>query len=109
MAYDEGLAQRLREQLSEVGDLTEKKMFGGLAFLERGNMLVGVIGEKLIARVGPEATDASLARPGARVFDFSGRPMKGWITVGGPPLGEDDILAQWIAVAREYVATLPAK
>jgi TfoX/Sxy family transcriptional regulator of competence genes len=109
MAYDEGLAQRLREQLDTVPEITEKKMFGGLAFMERGNMLVGVIGDELIARVGPEATDASLAKPGARAFDFSGRPMKGWVTVGGPPLDEDDTLALWVAHARQFVATLPAK
>jgi hypothetical protein len=109
MAYDEGLAQRLREQLDEVPELTEKKMFGGLAFMVRGNMLVGVIGDELIARVGSDATDAALAKPGARIFDFSGRPTKGWVTVGGAPLGEDETLAAWIADARTFVDTLPPK
>jgi TfoX/Sxy family transcriptional regulator of competence genes len=109
MPYDEGLAQRLREQLDTVPEITEKKMFGGLAFLERGNMLVGVMGDELIARVGPDATEASLAQPGARLFDFTGRPMKGWVIVGGPSLGEDEALAEWISRAREYVDTFPAK
>jgi TfoX/Sxy family transcriptional regulator of competence genes len=109
MAYDEGLAQRLREQLHSVPEITEKKMFGGLAFLERGNMLVGVMGDELIARVGPAAAGPALARPGARLFDFSSRPMKGWVMIGGPVLEEDETLASWISDARRFVATLPAK
>jgi TfoX/Sxy family transcriptional regulator of competence genes len=109
MAYDEGLAQRVREQLGGTADLAEKRMFGGLAFLEHGNMLVGVIGDELIARIGEGATDAALQLPGARLFDFSGRPMRGWITVGGSALDEDETLAAWIADARSFVATLPPK
>jgi hypothetical protein len=108
MAYDEGLAQRIREQLGE-DELVEKRMFGGLAFLERGNMVVGVIGDELIARVGEGATDAALRRPGARLFDFTGRPMRGWIMVGGPALDEDETLGAWISDARGFVATLPPK
>jgi TfoX/Sxy family transcriptional regulator of competence genes len=106
MAYDEGLAHRIREQLGE-DELVEKRMFGGLAFLERGNMVVGVIGDELCARVGEEATDAALRRPGARLFDFTGRPMRGWIMVGGPALNEDETLHTWISDARRFVATLP--
>ncbi len=109
MSYDEGLAQRIREQLGGESRLAEKRMFGGLSFLEHGNMVVGVIGDELIARVGEGGTDAALQRPGARLFDFSGRPMRGWITVGGSALNEDDALAAWIADARAFVATLPPK
>ncbi len=109
MSYDEGLAQRIREQLGGESRLAEKRMFGGLSFLEHGNMVVGVIGDELIARVGEGGTDAALRRPGARLFDFSGRPMRGWITVGGSALNEDDALAAWIADARAFVATLPPK
>lgn len=87
MAYDEGLAHRIRECLSELrGDgtaLTEKRMFGGLSFLLRGNMTVGVVGDELIARVGQETAEGALARPEARPMDFTGRPMRGWVTVGG--------------------------
>jgi TfoX/Sxy family transcriptional regulator of competence genes len=108
VAYDEGLAERIRGQLGGA-EVTEKRMFGGLAFLERGNMVVGVIGEELIVRVGPEATDAALARPGARAFDFSGRPMRGWVTVAGSAVEEDQPLAGWIAEARTFVGTLPPK
>jgi TfoX/Sxy family transcriptional regulator of competence genes len=109
MAFDQGLAQRLREQLAATGGVTEKQMFGGLAFLVDGNMCVGVIGEELIARVGLDATDAALERPGSRLFDFSGRPMKGWITVAPDALEDDDALAGWIDDALGFVRTLPPK
>jgi TfoX/Sxy family transcriptional regulator of competence genes len=107
MAFDQGLAQRMREQLADTGGVTEKQMFGGLAFLVDGNMCVGVIGEELIARVGLDATDAALERPGSRLFDFSGRPMKGWITVAPDALEDDDALAGWIDDALGFVRTLP--
>jgi TfoX/Sxy family transcriptional regulator of competence genes len=109
MAFDQGLAQRMREQLADTGGVTEKQMFGGLAFLVDGNMCVGVIGEELIARVGLDATDAALERPGSRLFDFSGRPMKGWITVAPDALEDDDALAAWIGDALGFVRTLPPK
>jgi TfoX/Sxy family transcriptional regulator of competence genes len=109
MAYDEGLAQRVRERLGGATAPAEKRMFGGLAFMENGNMLVGVMGDDLIARVGEQATEQALARPGARLFDFTGRPMRGWIIVSGSALDEDETLASWIADARSYVSTLPPK
>jgi len=109
MAFDQGLAQRLREQLAATGGVTEKQMFGGIAFLVDGNMCVGVIGEELIARVGLDATEAALGRPGSRLFDFSGRPMKGWITVAPDALEDDDALAAWIDDALGFVRTLPPK
>jgi TfoX/Sxy family transcriptional regulator of competence genes len=108
MAFDQGLAQRLREQLAGTGGVAEKQMFGGLAFLVDGNMCVGVIGSELIARVGLDATEAALERPGSRLFDFSGRPMKGWITVD-PAALEDDALAAWVDDALGFVRTLPPK
>lgn len=113
MAYDEGLAHRIRECLSELrGDgtaLTEKRMFGGLSFLLRGNMTVGVVGDELIARVGQETAEGALARPEARPMDFTGRPMRGWVTVGGPALAEDQVLEYWITTALAFAATLPPK
>ncbi|MEU9372647.1 TfoX/Sxy family protein [Streptomyces sp. NPDC048255] len=109
MTYDEGLAQRVRERLGERPDLTEKRMFGGLTFLLHGNMTVGVAGDELIARVGPEGTERALARPEARPMDFTGRPMRGWVTVGGPSLAEDAVLDHWITTATAFAATLPPK
>jgi TfoX/Sxy family transcriptional regulator of competence genes len=109
MAFDQGLAQRIRERLAPTGGVAEKQMFGGLAFLVDGNMCVGVIGEELIARVGLDATGTALERPGTRLFDFSGRPMKGWITVASDGLEDDDALAAWIDDALRFVHTLPPK
>jgi hypothetical protein len=109
MAYDEGLAERVRALLGDDPDIAEKRMFGGLAFLLHGNMAVGVTGEDLMVRVGPDATDAALARPGARLFDMTGRPMRGWVVVAGPAVTEDDTLAEWVAWGRAFAAGLPAK
>lgn len=109
MAYDEGLAQRVREQLDGRPGLTEKKMFGGLAFLLRGNMCVGVIGDDLVVRLDPEEYDEALAKPGARLFDFTGRPMKGWLVAGGEAIEDDDALSGWIGAATRFAGSLPAK
>ncbi|MFG2793212.1 TfoX/Sxy family protein [Streptomyces sp. NPDC048419] len=109
MAYDEGLAERIRERLRADPEITEKRMFGGIAFLHRGNMAVGVTGDDLMVRVGPDATDAALTRPGARLFDMSGRPMRGWIVVAGSAVAEDDVLGEWIDEGQAFAAGLPVK
>ncbi|MFG2879425.1 TfoX/Sxy family protein [Streptomyces sp. NPDC048337] len=109
MTYDEGLAQRIRERLGERSGLTEKRMFGGLAFLLGGNMTVGVVGDELIARVGPERTEEALARPEARPMDFTGKPMRGWVTVGGPALAQDEVIDHWIDTAVGFASSLPPK
>lgn len=108
MAYDEVLADRLRERLCNRVGVIEKAMFGGLAFLTNGNMTVGVHQDDLIARIDPETTDAALAQPGVRMFDITGRPMRGWVLVAGEYL-DDDYLDRWIAAAGEFVATLKPK
>jgi TfoX/Sxy family transcriptional regulator of competence genes len=109
MAYDEGLTERIRQRLGTDPDVTEKHMFGGLAFLLRGNMAVGVSGDDLMVRVGPDNSDAALARPGTRVFDMTGRPMRGWILVAGTALTEDDALDEWIDEGRVFASSLPPK
>lgn len=109
MAYDEGLAQRIREHLQGKGDITERKMFGGLAFMLRGHMLVGVLGDNLVARVGPDNHAQALARPHARPMDFTGRPMQGYVYVGPEGLGADGVLAEWIALCTAFVDSLPPK
>jgi len=109
MAYDEYAAQRLRAELGTLPGLTEKKMFGGIAFLIGGNMACGVLGADLIMRVGAAQHAASLTQIGARVFDFSGNPMTGWVMVApaGYKSGED--LARWVKLAVGYAGSLPAK
>ncbi|MDV9171868.1 TfoX/Sxy family protein [Streptomyces sp. W16] len=109
MAYDEGLAERIRERLGADPDITEKRMFGGIAFLRSGNMAVGVTGDDLMVRVGPDATDAALARPGTRIFDMTGHPMRGWIVVAGSAIAEDEALGEWIDEGRAFAASLPPK
>ena len=110
VAFDEDLAERVREALP--GDLmarvTERKMFGGLAFMLDGNMLVGIVGDELMARLGPDAADAAMQRPHVRIMDFSGRPMKGMVFIG-PGALEDDQLAGWVRGAVEFVGNLPPK
>ena len=108
MAYDVALAARIRDELADVEGVTEKEMFGGLAFLVHGNMCVGVAGEELMGRVGKDGNDAALARPGARVFDMTGRPMAGWVVVSPEGLG-GDALAGWVETCLAFVRTLPAK
>ena len=109
MAYDEGLAQRIRERLQSRPGVVEKRMFGGLAFLLRGNMCVGLIGDEMVVRLSPDEYEAALAKPGTRVFDFTGRPMKGWLVVGAEAIDDDDALAGWTETACLYAGSLPAK
>ena len=107
MAYDDGLAQRLRERLTDPA-VTERKMFGGLAFFTNGNMTVGVSRDELIVRLGPGGIAQALTRPGVRPFESGGRSMRGWILVAGDRL-DDPELDHWLAEAHDHVATLPPK
>lgn len=109
MAYDEGLAERVRERLAGAPGITEQRMFGGLAFLLNGNMAIGVHGDELIVRVPPPSTEEAVARPGVRVFDMTGRPMKGWLLVAPSVLAKPAALNAWIEVGRSYAAGLPPK
>ena len=109
MAYDEKLAGRVRKLLAKRKAIAEKKMFGGVAFLLNGNMCCGLHGQELIVRLNPQETDQSLARPHTRVFDMTGRPIKGWILVEPAGLAREDALAKWVRVGVDYAASLPAK
>ena len=109
MPYDEGLAQRIREVLEERADVSERKMFGGLAFMVGGNMCVGVWKEFLIIRCGKDAYEDSLAQPHAREFDITGRAMSGWIMVEPDGFERESDLAEWVQMAVDFVNTLPAK
>ena len=109
MAYDQGLAQRLRERLVDQPGLEEKKMFGGLSFLVKGNLACGVIGEDLIVRVGPQGDVEALAQPYTRQFDFTGRPMSGWVVVAPEGIAEDEQLESWVRRGVSFAGSLPPK
>jgi hypothetical protein len=109
MAYDQALAQRIRTELDGHPGLQEKKMFGGVGFLIRGNMACGVNGENLIIRVGPDATEASLAQPNTRPFDMTGRPMNGWIIVTPAGAESEADLRSWVEQGVRFAETLPPK
>ena len=106
MAYDEHLAERVRDLLPGA---TERKMFGGIGWMEGGNLVVGVMGDELIARIGPDAHKAVETEPGVRAFDPGKAPMKGWVLVAQEQLPEDEDLARWVERARRHAKTLPAK
>ena len=84
-------------------------MFGGLAFMLRGNMCCGIVGDELMVRVGPEQYGAALAQPHARMIDFTGRPMTGMVMVATEALSSDEYLAAWVAQGVAYAGSLPAK
>ena len=109
MAFDNTLAERIRKQLGKRKGLTEKKMFGGLAFLLNGNMCCGVHGQEMIVRLAPEQTEQALSRGHTRIFDLTGRPMKGWILVHPKGLMTEEELDQWLRGGLKYAASLPAK
>lgn len=109
MAYDEGLAQRVREVLDVRDDISEKEMFGGLSFLLNGNMAVGVIGDELIVRVGPHDYEEALGQAHARAFDFTGRTMSGWVVVEPEGFAEDEDLTEWVLRGVGFAGTLPGK
>jgi TfoX/Sxy family transcriptional regulator of competence genes len=109
MAYDETLAERVRGLLADRASATEKKMFGGLAFLVGGNMCCGVHGDELIVRLEPESTEQALEEPHVRVFDLTGRPIKGWVLVAPDGVASDDDLRRWVDVSVEFATALPAK
>jgi TfoX/Sxy family transcriptional regulator of competence genes len=109
MPYDGGLAQRLREHFADTDGVTEKKMFGGLAFLLRGHMCCGVVGDTLMARVGPDQYEAALGRPHAREMDFTGRAMRGMVYVAPEGIESDADLDGWLTSCARFVRSLPAK
>jgi hypothetical protein len=109
MAYDEKFAARIRKAIGTRKGLVAKQMFGGIAFLLNGNMCVGIHKDELIVRLDPTETDAALAKPHTRVFDLTGRPMKGWILVGSKGIATDPQLKQWVSVATTYAGALPPK
>ena len=108
MAYDENLAEKVRKALRGKGEISEKKMFGGLCFLLSGKMCCGILKGDLVARVDPKESPALLKKPGVRPMDFTGRPMKGFLYVSQAALGSSG-LKQWLKRCLVYVSSLPAK
>jgi hypothetical protein len=109
MPYDEALAQRIRALLGQTDALAEKKMFGGIAYMLRGHMACGIVGDELMVRVGPEAYDDALARPHARLMDFTGRPMTGMVMVGKAAIAADSGLRDWVEHGLAYAGSLPPR
>ncbi len=110
MAYDEGLAQRIEDALQDEPDPREAKtMFGGLCFMVRGHMALGIVGQELMVRVGPDAWESSLARPHAREMDFTGRSLKGMVYVGTEGFRTDADLKTWIDLGLANARRLPPK
>jgi TfoX/Sxy family transcriptional regulator of competence genes len=110
MAYDEDLANRIRELMGADADITEKKMFGGLAFLVNGNMSVGASGQGgLMVRVDPAETDALISKPHSRPFEMRGRAMQGWLRVDAEGLRTKRQLEPWVRRGLAYARSLPPK
>ena len=109
MAFNEALAERIRQALARRKNIEAKKLFGGVGFLLHGNMLVGVWKDALIVRLGPEEGEAALREPHVREFDITGRSMKGWVLVGPEGVENVEQLTDWIERALKFVKTLPAK
>ena len=109
MAFDEGLAERVREVFAGKRGITEKKMFGGLCFLLNGYMVVGISKGELLIRVGPEQHDEVIRMKHVRPMDFTKKPMKGFAFVGPKGFDSDAALARWVKRCLRFVSTLPAK
>ena len=109
MAYSVRLASRIRELLAEGGDVDERRMFRGIAFMVDGHMCCGVTGDDLMLRLGGDGAEQALKQPHVRPMDFTGRPMKGYVYVAAPGLKTEAKLRRWLGLARDFVETLPPK
>jgi len=110
VAYDEDLAARIRGLLGSEGNVTEKKMFGGLSFLIGGNMAVAASGQGgLLVRVDPEESDELVASTPATLMEMGGRSMRGWLRVDSADVSSDGDLAAWVERGATYARSLPAK
>ncbi len=110
MTYDEELADRIRELVADESDLTEQRMFGGLAFLIGGNMAVAASGQGgVLVRVDPAQSETLVATTSARLMEMRGRMMPGWLRVGPDELGSKPQLAKWVDLGTRYARSLPTK
>jgi TfoX/Sxy family transcriptional regulator of competence genes len=110
VAYDEELADRIRELLAGETDVTEKKMFGGLAFLIGGNMAIAASGQGgMLVRADPKQSDALVAKTNARFMEMRGRAMHGWLRLDTDDVRTKRQLSRWVAIGVKYARSLPAK
>lgn len=109
MAFDEHLAARVREQVSRHPGWTERRMFGGIAFLVDGNMAAGVLRDDLMVRVGPDAHAEAMSRPGTRLFAMTGRLSRGWVLVSPDGYPEEADFAAWVDQGIAFASSLPPK
>jgi hypothetical protein len=109
VAIDEQLASSVRKQLSRKAGLVESKMFGGLAFLINGNMIIGVHGNELVVRIAPDASAAALKEPDTRIFDITGRPMKGLAVGWWCGSRGSGFPCRWVRRGADYASSLPKK
>jgi TfoX/Sxy family transcriptional regulator of competence genes len=110
VAYDEELADRIRTLVGDDAEVTEKKMFGGLAFLIRGNMAIGASGQGgILVRVDPDQSDTLVATTSARPMEMRGREMRGWLRVDADDVSTEQDLARWVDLGSSYARSLPAK
>lgn len=109
MAYDEMLAERIRERVGHRRGLSEKKMFGGIAFLLDGHMFAGVIDASLMARVGPDSWESALGMEHVREMDFTGKSLRGYVYVDAKGLADDTALDSWLDQCAAFAMTLPPK
>jgi len=109
MAYDEQLADRIREALGDRGDVDERKMFGGLAFMVAGHMAVGIVGTELMVRLGEEEADAAVDEEHVRPMDFTGRPMRTMVYVAPEGIADRAALEGWVRRGVSLAESLPPK
>jgi TfoX/Sxy family transcriptional regulator of competence genes len=109
MAYDDKLADRVRTVLKRRRGVTEKKMFGGLAFLLNGNMCCGVIRKDLVLRLGEDGAAKALDKPYAREMDFTGKPLKTMVYIGRAGYRTEAQLRHWVTQGVDYAKSVPAK
>ncbi len=109
MAFDEALADRVRDVLAARSELSERRMFGGIAFMVGGNMAVGILGEDLMVRLDPADAEKALAEPHVRPMDFTGRPAKNMVYVAPEGTASEESLAEWVEAGADHAASLPPK
>jgi TfoX/Sxy family transcriptional regulator of competence genes len=102
MAYDENLANRVRERLEKLPVIEEKEMMGGLTFMVNGKMCIGIIKDEMMCRIDPELHETAVELTGCRTMDFTGKPMKGWIMIDSSGMRTPKELDYWITLALEF-------